>query len=64
MKKRHIQKLLFLSAGLVFALNLPLLLLFNSAEPVFGMPLLYVYVFALILFSSVISLLIFKRFDE
>ena len=64
MKQRHKQKLLILSAVLLVLFNAPVLLLFNSAESRFGMPLIYGYIFTVWLLSSVFSFLIFKKFDE
>ncbi|RZJ67336.1 MAG: hypothetical protein EOO50_06210 [Flavobacterium sp.] len=64
MKKRHIQKLLLISAFLLLAFNLPLVLLFNSSEAVLGFPVIYVYFFSVWLFSAIMSFAIFKRFDE
>ncbi|NHM06853.1 hypothetical protein G4D82_06445 [Flavobacterium sp. CYK-4] len=64
MKKRHIQKLLLLSFVLLLAFNFPILLLFNSAESVLGIPVILFYVFILWLISALISLIIFKKFNE
>lgn len=64
MKKRHKQKLSIISIILFLLLNAPILLLFNSAEKMVGLPLIYFYIF-LVWFGSVVSsFLIFKRFDE
>lgn len=64
MKKRHQQKLVVLSIALFVMLNAPILLLFNSSEPVFGFPLVYIYNFTVWFLSSVASFLVFKKFDE
>ncbi|RYZ20019.1 MAG: hypothetical protein EOO10_23670 [Chitinophagaceae bacterium] len=64
MKKRHVQKLLLLSLFLMFAFNIPLLLLFNSSDELLGLPLIYVYFFSLWLASLIISFLIFRFYDE
>lgn len=64
MKKRHEQKLIILSFGLLILFSAPIILLFNSEKEVFGFPLIYVYIFAIWLFSSVTSLIILKKYDE
>ena len=64
MKKRHKQKLVVLSIALFIMFNAPVLLLFNNAKETFGLPLIYIYIFAIWLASSIFSLLIFKKFDE
>lgn len=64
MKKRHEQKLIILSFGLLILFSAPIILLFNSEKEVFGFPLIYVYIFAVWLFSSVTSLIILKKYDE
>lgn len=64
MKKRHEQKLVILSMLLLLALNMPLLLLFDSSEPLLGFPIVYIYVFSIWLFSIGITYLIIKRYYE
>ncbi|MCQ4034906.1 hypothetical protein [Kaistella montana] len=64
MKKRHKQKLVILSIILFVMLNAPILFLFNSSEMLWGIPLIYVYFFMVWFSSSLLSFLIFKRFDE
>ena len=64
MKKRHKQKLVVLSMVLFVLLNAPVLLLFNKTQPVFGFPLILIYIFIVWLSSVAASFLIFKRFDE
>lgn len=64
MKKRHEQKLIILSFGLLILFSAPIILLFNSEKEVFGFPLIYVYIFAVWLFSAVTSLIILKKYDE
>jgi hypothetical protein len=64
MKKRHEQKLIILSLLLLLCFNMPLLLLFDSTQPVLGIPLIYVYFFSLWLFSILISLLVIRRYYE
>ncbi|WP_297334452.1 hypothetical protein [Flavobacterium sp.] len=64
MKKRHQQKLIILSVGLLLAFNMPLLLLFDSSEAVLGLPLIYVYIFSVWLLSILVSLFVFMRYYE
>ncbi|WP_262494635.1 hypothetical protein [Flavobacterium cyanobacteriorum] len=42
MKKRHEQKLVILSIFLVLAFNIPIMLLFDSATPILGIPAVYI----------------------
>ncbi|WP_434978210.1 hypothetical protein [Daejeonia sp. YH14] len=64
MKKRHKQKLVILSMVLFVLFNAPVLLLFNSAENIAGLPAVYVYIFTVWLASSAASFLVFRKFDE
>ncbi|RYD93714.1 MAG: hypothetical protein EOP54_18740 [Sphingobacteriales bacterium] len=64
MKKRHEQKLIILSILLLMAFNMPLLLLFDSAEPVLGIPVIYIYFFSVSLASVIISFYIIRRYYE
>ncbi|KFC20224.1 hypothetical protein [Chryseobacterium sp. FH1] len=64
MKKRHEQKLIILSFGLMILFSAPIILLFNSEREVFGLPMLYVYIFGVWLLSIVASFIIFKKYDE
>ncbi|MDI5898968.1 hypothetical protein QLS91_08700 [Flavobacterium sp. LB2P84] len=64
MNKRHEQKLVILSMLLLLALNVPLLLLFDSSKPLFGFPIIYIYIFSAWLFSIATSYLIIKRYYE
>ncbi|MFV8360494.1 hypothetical protein [Flavobacterium sp. LS1P3] len=64
MKKRHEQKLVILSMLMLLALNVPLLVLFDSSQPLFGFPIIYIYIFSAWLFSIAISYLIIKRYYE
>jgi hypothetical protein len=50
MKKRHQQKLIVLSIGLLIAFNLPILLLFDSSVPFLGFPVIYIYIFSICIF--------------
>lgn len=64
MKKRDKQKLVILSIILFIMFNVPVLFLFNTSKMVWGLPMIYVYIFTLWLGSSLLSFLIFKKFDE
>ncbi|WP_332034070.1 hypothetical protein [Kaistella sp.] len=64
MKKRHKQKLVILSIILFVMFNAPVLLLFNSTQQIWGLPMIYLYIFMVWLASSVASFLIFRKFDE
>lgn len=45
-------------------LNVPVLFLFNDSQKTVGLPMIYAYIFLVWLSSSVISFLIFKKFNE
>ncbi|KGO94711.1 hypothetical protein [Flavobacterium subsaxonicum] len=64
MKRRHEQKLIILSIFLLMAFNMPLLLLFDSASDIGGIPLVYVYFFSLCMLSILVSLFVIKIYYE
>lgn len=64
MKKRHEQKLIILSIGLLIAFSIPVSLLFNSEREIFGYPMILVYLFAVWMISIIISFVIVKKYDE
>lgn len=64
MKKRHQQKLVIVSMILLIGFNLPIALLFDSAQNLFGFPIVYIYFFSIWLFSILASFLIVKRYNE
>ncbi|AOZ98752.1 MULTISPECIES: hypothetical protein [Flavobacterium] len=64
MKKRHEQKLIILSMLMILALNIPLILLFDSSKPLFGFPITYIYIFSACLFSIGTTYLIVKKYYE
>jgi len=64
MKKRHQQKLVVLSLLLLIVLNIPIVLLFDSADNVLGLPIIYIYIFSVWFFSVVISLIVVNRYYE
>ncbi|WP_347218491.1 hypothetical protein [Chryseobacterium sp.] len=64
MKKRHEQKLVILSIGLMIAFSIPISLLFNSEKEVFGYPMILIYLFTVWMISIVISFVIVKKHNE
>lgn len=64
MKKRHQQKLVVLSLILLLVLNLPIVLLFDSADNVLGFPVIYIYIFSVWLFSVLMSWIVVQRYYE
>ena len=64
MKQRHQQKLVIISLVLLIALNLPIVLLFDSADSLLGFPVIYIYIFSVWLFSILLSFIIIKRYHE
>ncbi|SEW28802.1 hypothetical protein SAMN05421841_2027 [Chryseobacterium wanjuense] len=64
MKKRHEQKLIILSIGLLMAFSIPISLLFNSDREIFGYPMILIYIFAVWMISIIISFVIIKKYDE
>lgn len=64
MKKRHEQKLVILSLFLLAAFNLPLILVADSSKSIGGIPISYVYIFSLWLFSSILTFILIKKYGE
>jgi 1,4-dihydroxy-2-naphthoate octaprenyltransferase len=64
MKKRHQQKLVVLSLLLLLALNLPIVLIFDSSESFLGFPIIYIYIFSAWLFSVLMSWIVVQRYYE
>lgn len=65
MKKKHQQKFIFLAFCLFVAFNLPIILLFNSSEyTIFGLPIIYVYIFGVWLLSIIVTFFLTKNTDE
>lgn len=54
-KKRHEQKLVVLSIGVMIAINLPVILIFNHADQVYGVPVLYLFLFSVWLVSILLT---------
>ena len=46
------------------AFNMPLMLLFDSADAVGGIPVLYVYFFSVWILSILVSLFVIRRYYE
>ncbi|WP_445719188.1 hypothetical protein [Flavobacterium sp.] len=64
MKKRHQQKLVVFSLILVLVFNLPIVLLFDSADALLGMPIIYIYIFSVWLISVLMSWIVVQRYYE
>ncbi|AJW62133.1 hypothetical protein VO54_00646 [Elizabethkingia miricola] len=64
MKKRHEQKLVILSFGMMIAFSIPISLLFNNEKEVLGYPMILIYLFVIWLISIIISFIIVKKYDE
>ncbi|MFP5437868.1 MAG: hypothetical protein ACLGH8_08795 [Bacteroidia bacterium] len=64
MKKRHEQKLIIIAMLMLMAFNMPLLLLFDNTDPLWGLPVIYIYIFSAWLFSILASAFIIKKYYE
>ncbi|MDE3743570.1 hypothetical protein [Maribacter polysaccharolyticus] len=64
MKKRHEQKLIIITLGLLLAFNIPIILVFNIDGAIYGIPYFYFYVFGVWLISVIISYIILNRYYE
>lgn len=64
MKKRHQQKLVIISIVVLICLNMPIVLLFDSAKNIFGFPSSYVFIFSTWLASILVTLYIMIRYHE
>ncbi|WP_034670368.1 hypothetical protein [Chryseobacterium populi] len=64
MKKRHEQKLVILSIGLMIAFSIPISLLFNSEKEISGYPMILIYLFFIWMVSIIISFVIVKKYNE
>lgn len=49
---------------LLIGLNLPIVLLFDSADSFMGFPVIYIYIFSLWFFAALLSFIIIKRYHE
>lgn len=64
MKQRHQQKLVIIAMILLIGLNIPIVLLFDSAASLMGFPIIYIYIFSVWLLSALLSFIIIKRYHE
>jgi len=55
---------MILSLALLLCFNMPLLLIFDSADSVLGIPLMYTYFFSVWLFSVLTSMIVIRRYYE
>jgi len=56
--------MIIVSMILLVGFNLPIVLLFDSANNFLGFPVVYIYFFSMWLFSILVSILIVKRYNE
>lgn len=64
MKKRHEQKLVILSLSLLLAFTVPFILIFNKVDAIFGIPVLYLYIFIVWLIAVIIAYRILSKHYE
>ncbi|WP_129021976.1 MULTISPECIES: hypothetical protein [Edaphocola] len=64
MKKRHEQKLVLVSIIIFILLNVPIILLFDKADKVIGIPMIYAYIFMVWIASIAITFFVVKRYNE
>lgn len=64
MKKRHEQKLIVLSIGLLIIFNIPFVLVFNFKGVIFGIPTFYFSIFSIWFVSIIISYIVLNRHYE
>ena len=64
MKKRHEQKLVFISIVLLVLLNVPLIFVFNTEGSFYGFPTLYFSIFIIWIFAVIISFFVLKKYHE
>lgn len=48
----------------LMAFNMPIILLFDNADPLWGLPVIYIYIFSAWLFSILASAFIIKKYYE
>jgi len=63
-KRRHEQKMIAISLVLLVCLNIPILLIFNKTGSIFGLPVLYFYVFFVWAASIIVSYILLKKYYE
>lgn len=64
LKKRHEQKLVILALALLVAFNIPMVYIFDIDTAIFGIPVLYAFIFFIWLLAIVISYIILNRHYE
>jgi len=64
MKKRHQHKMIIISIILLMGFNLPIVLLFDSSQNLWGFPIIYIYLFSISTISTLFSFLIVKIYNE
>jgi hypothetical protein len=64
MKKRHEQKLIVLSLGLLLIFNIPFVFVFNFKGAIFGIPTFYFSIFSIWFVSIIISYIVLNRHYE
>jgi len=64
LKKRHEQKLVILALALFVVLNIPVIFIFDTDASIFGIPVLYAFIFFVWLLSIVISYIILSKHYE
>jgi len=64
MKKRHQQKLIFTSLVLFIGFNMPIVLLFDKAIHLLGMPLMLLFLFLFWGLGILISYIILNKYYE
>jgi len=64
MKKRHQQKLVILSLGLILLINVPFINVFNLSHSVLGFPAFYFSVFSLWAITCCIAYFILNKYSD
>jgi len=64
MKSRHQLKIVFISFCLMLLWNIPIIMLFNSNDMIFGFPSLYFFIFSTWLLAVIITYIIILNYDK
>lgn len=64
MKNRHQLKIVFISLCLMLLWNIPIVMLFNSSDMIFGFPMLYFFIFSTWLLAIIITYVIILKYDK
>ncbi len=64
LKKRHEQRMILVAVFAFIALNIPFVLLFNQDKNIAGLPVLWLWIFAVWLFSILVSYFTLNRKSE